>query len=204
MSIQQQINLYQPIFRKQEKIFSARTMLFVFVVAIAFFAAVYGYVHWNVHSLVAESEKLVQLQANEVKRLDDLSRRYPVKQKSRQVETELENLKQERKAKQFLIKTLSDHSIGNDEGFSSYFEDLARQWPAGMWLRRFELEQGGKVVGIHGSSLQAELVPEFLQRLSEESSFDGSSFRIFQIQLDEKNSAVVNFTLRSVAEGEKK
>ncbi|NNG14107.1 MAG: PilN domain-containing protein, partial [Gammaproteobacteria bacterium] len=123
---------------------------------------------------------------------------------SRLVETELENLKNERKAKQFLIKALSGRSIGNDEGFSSYFEGMARQRPAGMWLRRFELEQGGDVIGIHGSSLQPELVPEFLQRLSEESSFDGSSFRIFQMQRDVNNAAAVNFTLRSVAGGEKK
>lgn len=204
MNTQQQINLYQPIFRKQEKVFSARTMLFVFVAAIVFFAVVYGYVRWNVYSLVTESEKLVQLQASELKRLDSLSRRYPVKQKSRQVETELESLKKEHKAKQFLIKTLSGRSIGNDEGFSSYFEAMARQRPSGMWLRRFELEQGGEIIGIHGSSLQAELVPEFLQRLSEESSFDGSSFRIFQIQRDEKNTAAVNFTLRSIAAGVKK
>jgi hypothetical protein len=204
MNVQQQINLYQPIFRKQEKVFSARTMSFVFVGTIVFFAAIYGYARWNVFSLVAESEKLAQSHASEMRRLDDLSRRYPVKQKSRQIETELENLQKERKAKQFLVKTLSGRSIGNDEGFSSYFEGVARQRPAGMWLRHFELEQGGEVIGIHGSSLQPELVPEFLQRLSEEASFGGSSFRIFQMQRDEKNAAAVNFTLRSVAGGEKK
>jgi hypothetical protein len=179
-------------------------MLFVFVGTVVFFAAIYGYARWNVFSLVAESEKLAQSHVSEMKRLDELSRRYPVKQKSRQIETELENLKKERKAKQFLIKTLSGRSIGNDEGFSSYFEGMARQRPAGMWLRRFEVEQGGEVIGIHGSSLQPELVPEFLQRLSEEASFGGSSFRIFQMQRDENNAAAVNFTLRSVAGGEKK
>ena len=204
MSVQQQINLYQPIFRKQEKVFSARTMLFVFVGTIVFFTAIYGYARWNVYSLVAESEKLEKQQAGELKRLEDLSRRYPVKQKSRRVGAELKDLKNERKAKQFLLKTLAGRSIGNNKGFSSYFEGVARQRPRGMWLHRFELEEGGKVIGIHGSSLQPELVPEFLQRLSEESSFDGSNFQIFQMQRDENNAAAVNFTLRSVAGGENK
>lgn len=203
MNAQQQINLYQPIFRKQEKVFSARTMLIVFVATIVFFSAIYGYARWNVYSLVAESDKLAVSYQSEVKRLDDLARRYPVKQKNRQVETELDNLKHERKAKQFLIKTLSGRSIGNDEGFSSFFEAMARQRPAGMWLQRFEIEQGGQVIGIHGSSLQPELVPEFLQRLSDESSFDGSSFRIFRMQRDKENAAAVNFTLRSVGGGDK-
>lgn len=204
MNVQQQINLYQPIFRKQEKVFSARTMFFVFIATIVFFAAIYGYARWNVHSLFVESEQLALQHSSAIKKLDDLSRRYPVKQKSRQVETELEGLQKERKAKQFLVKTLASRNIGNDEGFSSYFEGLARQRPQGMWLQRFELEKGGEIIGIQGSSLHAELVPEFLQRLSEESSFDGSSFRIFQIQRDEKNAAAVNFTLRSVAGGDKK
>lgn len=204
MSAQQQINLYQPIFRKQEKVFSARTMLLVFVATVVFFAAVYGYARWNVYSLITQSEKLAGLYDSEIKKLDDLSRRFPIKQKSQQVETELEDLKKERKAKQFLIKTLSGRSIGNDKGFSSYFEGMARQRPAGMWLRRFELEQGGQIIGIHGSTLQAELVPEFLQRLAEEPSFEGSDFRVFQMQRDKENATAVNFTLRSVAGGEKK
>ena len=203
MNAQQQINLYQPIFRKQEKVFSARTMLMVLVATIVLFSAIYGYARWNVFTLVEESEKLAVSYQSETKRLDDLARRFPIKQKNRKVETELDNLKNERKAKQFLIKTLSGRSIGNDEGFSSFFEAMARQRPTGMWLQRFEIEQGGQVIGIHGSSLQPELVPEFLQRLSEESSFDGSSFRIFRMQRDKENTAAVNFTLRSVVEGTK-
>jgi len=201
MNVQQQINLYQPIFRKQEKVFSARTMLMVLVATIVLFSSIYGYARWNVFALVDESEKLTVSYQNETKRLNDLAHRFPIKQKNRKVETELDNLKNERKAKQFLIKTLSGRSIGNDEGFSSFFEAMARQRPTGMWLQRFEIEQGGQVIGIYGSSLQPELVPEFLQRLSEESSFDGSNFRIFRMQRDKENTAAINFTLRSVVEG---
>lgn len=203
MSIQQQINLYQPIFRKQEKVFSARTMLIVFVVTLVFFSAIYTYARWNVYALIDESDKLAMTHEREVKRLDDLGRRYPIKQKNRAVESDLDMLKKERKAKQFLIKTLSDRSIGNDKGFSSFFAAIARQQPAGMWLQRFEIEQGGQVIGIYGSSLRPELIPEFLHGLSEEASFEGSSFKIFRMQRDENNKTTVNFSLRSVVEGAK-
>lgn len=203
MSVQQQINLYQPIFRKQEKVFSARTMLLVFVVTIIFFSAIYGYARWNVSSLVTQSDKLAVSYQSEIKRLENLTRLYPVKQKNKKVELELEEIKKERKAKLFLVKTLSSRSLGNEDGFSVLFEAMARQRPQGMWLQRFEIEKGGQVIGLHGSSLQPELVPEFLQSLSEESSFDGSNFRIFRIQRDANNKAAVNFTLRSVAVGTK-
>ncbi|WP_126452401.1 PilN domain-containing protein [Sulfuriflexus mobilis] len=201
MNAQQQINLYQPIFRKQEKVFSARTMLFVFVGSIVFFTGIYAYARWNVYDLAHQSERLQQQYVGEVARLEDLSRRYPAKQKSRQIEEQLAELKKERRAKQFLLKTLSSRSIGNDKGFSAYFEGVARQRPEGMWLRHFELEEGGNVIGIHGSSLKPELVPEFLQRLAGETSFSGSSFRIFEMKRDTDNPAAINFSLRSISGG---
>lgn len=194
----QQVNLYQPMFRKQEKIFSAKTMMYVFFAAIGLFTLVYGYAHWNVNALESELVRLQDQQSKEMVRLEDLARRYPATQKSKKTENELAQLKSERSAKEFLIKTLSGRSIGNSKGFSEYLEGIARRRPAGMWLRRLELERGGEVIGIHGSSLRPELVPQFLQQLSKESSFSGSNFRIFEMQRDDKNRAMLNFTLRSV------
>ena len=199
----QQVNLYQPMFRKQEKVFSAKTIMYVFFAAIGLFALVYGYARWNVYALESELARLKDQQSKEISRLEELSRRYPVVQKSKKVENELALLRNERAAKDFLIKALSGGSIGNSEGFSDYLEGVARRRPAGMWLRRIELERGGEVIGIHGSSLQAELVPQFLQQLSEEGSFTGSNFRIFEMHRDEKNRAAINFTLRSIDSGDR-
>jgi len=199
MAIQQQINLYQPRFRKQEKVFAASSMLIVFVVALVFFGGIYGYVKWSVGSLVAESQRLQNQQVREIARLESLSTRYPVKRNSKVLAQQLKELKSERKAKQFLIKTLTDRSLGNSDGFSSYFAGIARQNISGMWINRLELANGGGVIGIYGSTLKPELVPQFIQALSSEGSFTGSNFQIFSMQRDVKNSAAVNFSLRTTA-----
>jgi len=201
MAIQQQINLYQPRFRKQEKVFSASSMLVVLVAAILFFGGVYGYAKWNVVALAAESQRIQQQQLKELSRLESLVKRYPVKKKSRLLAKRLEELKNERKAKQFLVQTLSSRSIGNSEGFSSYFAGIARQSVSGMWIKRLELEQGGDVIGIYGSTLKPELVPQFIQALSSEESFVGSQFKIFNMQRDIDNKSAINFSLRSISGG---
>lgn len=201
MAIQQQINLYQPRFRKQEKVFAASSMLTVLIAAILFFGGIYGYAKWNVIALANENDRLQQQQTNEVKRLESLALRYPEQKKSRLLAQQLEDLQSERRAKQFLIKTLAGRSIGNSAGFSSYFAGVARQNISGMWVDRLELASGGDVIGIYGSTLKPELVPQFIQALSAEESFTGSQFQLFSMQRNKNNSAVVNFSLRTVVEG---
>jgi len=204
MAIQQQINLYQPRFRKQEKVFSAQSMLVVLVAAMVVLFGVYGYAKWNVVSLANESERLQKQKVNETARLEGLAVKFPVKKKSRLIEQQLKDLQGEKKAKQYLVNTLSGRSIGNSSGFSSYFAGIARKHVKGMWIRRLELDNGGDVIGIYGSTLKPELVPQFLQSLSEEESFAGSEFQIFNMQRDEDNNAAINFSLRTTLAGDDK
>jgi len=202
MAMQQQINLYQPRFRQQEKVFSSSTMLVVLVAAIAVLVGVYGYAKWNVVALADENKRLKLSQTNELVRLEALSKKYPLKRKSKLLENQLNDLQNERKAKQFLVNTLSGRSIGNSDGFSSYFEGVARQHIKGMWIQRLELDNGGDVIGIYGRTLQPELVPQFIQALAKEKSFSGSQFQIFSMQRDEEKKSVINFTLRTVVAGD--
>jgi len=176
-------------------------MLVVLVAAIAVLVGVYGYAKWNVVSLSDENERLKLSQIKELIRLETLSKKYPVKRKSKLLEKKLKDLQSERKAKQFLVNTLSGRSIGNSDGFSSYFAGIARQHIKGMWIQRLELDNGGDVIGIYGSTLQPELVPQFIQALAKEESFAGSKFQIFSMQRDEENKAAINFTLRTVIAG---
>ena len=204
MAIQQQINLYQPRFRKQEKVFSAESMLVVLVAAMVVLVGIYGYAKWNVVALANEKVRIQEQQVKEIARLEALAIKYPIKRKSRLIEQQLKDLQSERKAKQYLVDTLSGRSIGNSEGFSSYFAGVARQHLKGMWLHRLELESGGDVIGIYGSTLKPELLPQFLQALSKEDSFIGSKFQIFNMERDKENATAINFSLRTILEGDEK
>ena len=61
----QQINLYQPMFRKQKKIFSAVTILQSLAVVLVGFVLFYVYASWNVNKLRNEvaNHKRMQTEA---------------------------------------------------------------------------------------------------------------------------------------------
>jgi hypothetical protein len=196
--MQQQINLYQPLFRRQEKLFSAKKLLGLFVGAALFFTAIYAYARWNVYALETQLVEMNKQYDRELKRIDELSRQFPVKQKNIVMEQQLTALRLERDAKQTLIGLLRGKSaFGNVEGFSGHMEGIARQRLDGMWVTGFNLGSGGESIDIHGSSLSPELVPQFLQKLSAEPSFTGAEFRVFKMQRDEKNRAAIDFVLQT-------
>lgn len=193
----QQINLYQPMFRKQEKIFSAVTIaqsLAVLVVGLAMF---YGYSVWNVNNLRSEVVNQQRLQAEVLAKIESLSKQYPLRQKSKLLEARVLTLQQELQAKQALLKVLSDTRIGNTSGFSAHFTGLARQKIEGVWLRSVQLSAGGQQVGIIGSTLQPELVPRYIQQLANETAFRGAEFRSFTMQRVKGDNTRVDFTLQS-------
>ena len=57
----QQINLYQPIFRRERKVFSAATIAQATLVVAAGLAAIYGYASWKMRGLNREVAMLEAL-----------------------------------------------------------------------------------------------------------------------------------------------
>lgn len=193
----QQINLYQPMFRRQEKIFSAVTIAQSLAVLLLGFAVFYAYSIWNVNNLRKEVANHERMQAEALARLETLSATYPLRKKSKLLESRIQVLQQELQAKQALLGILDDTRIGNTQGFSAHFSGLARQRIDGLWLRGVQFSKGGQQVGIFGSTLQPELVPQFIQKLGGENAFRGAEFRTFTMQRVKGDVARVDFTLQS-------
>ncbi len=196
----QQVNLYHPMFRKQEKVFSARTLLqstLIILIGIVLFSA---YAKWQVIALESELGNLEQQQTSRLQRIEKVSKQFPVKQKDVRLEASVREMQQESSTKQRLIQVLSTRSFGVTSGFSSHLEGLARQHLDGMWLKSISLTDGGSRLGLVGSTFQPELVPRYLQRLSAEEVFAGAEFRTFNMQrAADKRS--IDFTL--IAKSEK-
>jgi cell division protein FtsL len=194
--MQQQVNLYQPMFRRTEKKFSAKKLLGLLVGSALFFTAVYGYVRWDVYKLESQLTELENQYQNETRQIEELNKQFPLIRTTGKIEKQLASLRAEREAKRNLIALLQGRSaLGNIEGFSSHMEGIARQRVDGMWVTAFQLNDGGEQIGIVGSSLQPELVPKFLQNLSAENSFIGTEFRVFRMQRDKEQTAAIDFEL---------
>lgn len=89
-------------------------------------------------------------------------------------------------------------ALGGDrrEGFSKYFVGFARQSIPHLWLTRIEVNDGGKSLSIHGSTLAAKRVPQLLRRLRSEPSFSGKTFSLFRLA-GSGRVGVLDFALES-------
>lgn len=194
----QQINLYSPLFRKQQKVFSATTML-QGVGLIAVVVAVFYY------ALTLQSSLL------EIRAADS----------SQQLKGELERLKAyggggespaerakalaERKkaleaglaGQTLALKAFESGALGRTEGYAPLLRALARVSVEGVWLTRIQVAEGTGELSLSGRATRAELVPAYLERLRSEQALRGQTFARLEIVrvATPKAAAFVEFAL---------
>jgi len=195
--VKQDINLYQPMFRRQKRVFAATAMLQVLAAVLVGFLLIYAYGAWQVAGLAAQVEKLEQQRVAAARQLDKTRKQFPARVKSKVLEKELTRSEQEFDLKKRLITALSEDAFGNTKGFSPYLEGLARQHVQGTWLTGVTITNGGRLVGLAGRTLSPELVPVYVQKLSRESAFSGKAFNDMSLRRLEKQPNEIEFTLRT-------
>jgi hypothetical protein len=179
----QQINLYQPIFRKQRQIFSAATMAQALGVITAALLAIYSYASVKVSALEAE---VVQLEGRETALMTQLARMDPALGANRraELEAELTRLNATLEGQQRLIDELRKQPLGDADGFSAYLAALGRQRTAELWLTAFAINGGTGAIELEGRTLRPELVPEYMQRLGHEAALSAQVFDSFELERD--------------------
>lgn len=191
----QQINLYQPMFRRQQKVFSAVAMGQILVFLVLVLAGFYAYSWWSLQPFEQELAKVEADQQRLQNELDRLQASMPAKTKSQLLEDEVRRLSHELEQKQRIAQLLSSGRFGNRQGFVEVLEGLARQHISGLWLTRVSLANGGKQLALSGKANSSELVPLYIQRLSSESAFSGVSFNVLEIRRSKDEAGIIEFDL---------
>lgn len=206
----QQINLFNPIFMKQKKYFSAVTMLQALGLIAVGAAAFYGYAVYQVNMLAKQSDETTKRYTAEQNRLTRYAAEYSPQQSTQLLEDQLRSLEAEAARQQELIETLKGGAIGNATGYSEYLRAFARQAVPGLWLTGFTIEESnGTQIGLSGDVTRPELVPAYIQRLNKEKVMQGKTFAALQMQQPKADAGgparYVEFRLQSVeADGAKK
>jgi hypothetical protein len=196
----QQINLYQPIFRRQRQIFSALAMFQAVGVLAVALLVLHGYGLWKVVGLEAEAVQLegrVKADTAQLARLDptvSLVRR-------REVEVELERLNSTLSDQQRLIEVLEEQPLGTTEGFSDYLAALARRHRGGLWLTELTINGGSQAIELVGQTVDPGLVPGYLLELGKEEALSGQRFDRFEIErADDGGDATFRVSSRAAAD----
>ncbi|HYX65554.1 MAG TPA: hypothetical protein VE935_15160 [Burkholderiales bacterium] len=169
----QQINLYNPLFLKQEKHFSSRTM--VHALTVVLLGIVVVFVAGSIQTRSAE--RLASQYREQVLRQRDqvvkLGGQVGSAARSKALEAETARLESEIKLRQATLQALATGELGNTAGFSEFFAALGREAMTGIWLTRIHIGDAGNDLVIEGRALRAELLPSYLRALSREAMMRG-------------------------------
>jgi len=182
----QQINLYQPVFRKQQVQFSANSLLLVLLVMLLCLAGVTTFSWWQGANLTVTHTSISGMVSQLESQVADLSKNIGKPRINRMLEAELNTLQKNQRDGFRLLGILRAQKTGSKEGFSPFFEGLARQVQKGIWLTSISIQSGGQELLLDGKTQEPALVPELLQRLKAESIFDGQTFQVMALKQQDK------------------
>ena len=195
----QQINLYQPILRKQKKVFSARTLLLGNILILAGLLLLYGYTQLQTRSLQHQyAQASAQRDARQLQLLQ-MQQQYPARQSDPGLPAQLQAARNELRQQQILLQAIRHYDHGDEQRFSAQLRALAQQVPKGLWLTRIQLQAGQ--IKLQGQTLNAQQVPVLVQALSHEAAFAGIRFEQLRIARDPDNSQI-HFQLNTQRDAE--
>jgi len=174
--VSQQINLFNPIFLKQKKYFSASTMAQSLGLILLGVVLVVIYANYQLYKLNQESVLVsAQLSASQ-SQLARVNAEMGSRQKSTLLADEIVRSDAEVKNLQQVFETLRKGEFGNTKGYSDYFRGFSRQIVGGLWLTGLTIYGAGNEIEIKGRATKPESVPAYISRLKRESVMQGKTF----------------------------
>lgn len=178
----QQINLFNPVFLKQKKYFSATTMVQALGLILVGSAVLSVYVDFQLTALGREAGSTSsQLKAAQ-SQLAKVSVTSGQRAKSKALEDEIQKTEAEVASLQRVFDVLKKGDFGNTKGYSEYLRAFSRQIVDGIWLTGFSIYSGGNDIRIQGRAMRPELVPAYINRLKREPVMQGKSFATLDMQ----------------------
>jgi hypothetical protein len=179
--VSQQINLFNPIFLKQKKIFTALPMAEALGVIVAGALLLNWYAAQRVADLQREADEGKALLAVREQRLVKANAQFAPRAKDSRLETELAEAQAELKALHDVSSVLQGGALGNTAGYAEYFRAFSRQNVSGLWLTGVTISGAGNDIGVQGRAMQATLIPNYIARLTGERVMHGKSFASLDI-----------------------
>jgi hypothetical protein len=196
--MRQQINLYQPILREEPKIFGAKAALRALAAVAALLVLTGGYGTYRVMRL----EQATQALRGQASHQEEIFSSASVMSASRATSVELtarvKRAEEEVAGRTRALELLRAGAAGRTAGFAARLEALARRHVDGVWIDRMALSGSTAAMSLGGATFDPDLVPRFLQALSQESVLAGARFDQFAIERPrEKANGQVRFTASS-------
>lgn len=191
--INQQINLYQERFRKKKPPLSARffgSLLVILLIGIGAWSSLLQI------EMDHASQQNLAIKASQEKITDELNAANAELTRllaDNRIDQKIAGLSREISARKKVLSFVDANQFGSGQGFSSHLVALSNLNVSNVWLD--EIALGENYVRLRGSALSADLIPKYFNRFSEEPSFQGKRFHIFQLDRNEASDWKVDFEI---------
>ena len=191
----QQINLYQPVFRKQHKVFGAATLAQILGAVLVLLMMILGHARWTLASMQASLDALQQQYTHVEDQVRGLEAALETPD-SAPLDAEIGQLTQSIQQRKSLLQQFELLSVKHRNGFSAQFKVLAEQHVAGLWLDGVRVDESGRME-IRGTALDEKLVPDYLQKLQQQPGLSGTSFATVSMKRNDTSQPHIQFVLRN-------
>jgi len=172
----QQINLYNPALAPKVQVLSGQRLVLGLGAVLAVCLLIAAAVGMDAARLTraerGQAAHLAQLQSEVTALTQQVAGRKP----SGELQAELQKLEALLAARHEVMALLASGSLGDTRGVSEYLRAFARQTTDGLWLTGLSITGAGNDIVIQGRTLDADLVPAYLQKLRRETTLRGHGF----------------------------
>lgn len=196
----QQINLYQPIFRKEQKVFSAQTVAISIGAMAVVLIGIYAFGFWQVLKASKDVDAMSAQQQSQQTMIENSGAALAASANPEQIAARSRQLERELAERRNALNLLRSGGAGETTGFARRMEALARQHIDGVWLQRVVLAGDSHTLSLTGYSADADQIPRYLLALSREAALAGTRFDDFFIDRQGKSEPkAVRFRASSAA-----
>jgi Tfp pilus assembly protein PilN len=192
---EQQVNLFEPIFRAERKLFASAAIAAALALLIMGLALVWGFA-WR--QLSVHEREIASLEAARAERVAALARAgvgfatdpAVVAARSRQLTTEITRAER-------ALALIRRGGVGTTAGFADRLEALARPQEPGLWLTRIVFTS--HETALSGATRDAAAIPRYIAALSAESAFAALKVDRLQARAADAGGGDIEFKLGDAA-----
>jgi hypothetical protein len=183
----QQVNLYQPLLRDEQKLFSATTIAAALGIVAAGLLAMAAYSWWRVAQLDRQVQAVQSQEAAQQKLIARANAIVEQGESQQSVENRISAMALELARRQQALRYLhgdgrQNLNAGANHGFAERMAALAHEQLDGLWLTGAVFTADADGFALTGEALRAELVPLYLQRLAGEPALAGTKLQSIEIR----------------------
>ena len=175
--------------------FSATTLAQIAGAVLVLLVIILAHARWTLASMESSAEVLQQQLERLQNQMVALEAGYQTPD-TQALDTEIDQLHADINQRNFLLAQFDMLMIQHRSGFANKFEVLTEKHMPGLWLEGVKVNGEGQIE-LRGITLDAKLVPIYVQHLEKRPDLSGSSFETLSMTRIDPDKPQIQFVLRN-------